>query len=95
MSEATIKPTKTTKKPKQKFIRLNLDDKLEALLQKYESKYTLLSRSDIIRMLLSEVNWVDFDSKDNSKKKFISFLNNLPKPRTDFSEEEIFEFLEA
>lgn len=91
MSATTSKLIKTTKKTttkaKQQFIRLNLDPALEKMLQEYEQKYTLLSRSDIIRMLLSEIYW---ENKRQNRAKFLSFLENLPKVDQKLSENEIF-----
>jgi hypothetical protein len=68
-------PKKTQTSKKQNFIRLNVDENLEKLLQKYEQKYTLLTRSDIIRMLLSEVDWQKTTQKTSySQKSFQQIL---------------------
>jgi predicted RNA-binding protein with EMAP domain len=93
----TVKTTKTIQKAKksvknQKFVRLNLDPDLENLLAGYEIKYKLLSRSDIIRMLLSEVSW----SKQFQKRhELAGFLANLPKPKNVFTEGEIMDMVNA
>jgi hypothetical protein len=54
--------TQTLTKPKSKttqtFIRLNVDTKLDNMLKKYESQYHLLNRGDLVRMLLSEVDFI-------------------------------------
>jgi hypothetical protein len=83
-------PKKTQTSKKQNFIRLNVDENLEKLLQKYEQKYTLLSRSDIIRMLLSEVDW---QKTSNHKQTLDDFIQTLPKPQVDYSEEEMFQVI--
>lgn len=61
---------KTTTKPKNKstqtFIRLNVDAKLDNLLKKYEAQYHLLNRGDIIRMLISQVDYTNSNLKLNS-----------------------------
>jgi hypothetical protein len=77
-------------KKNQTFVRLNLDDKLENLIKKYEARYSLLNRGDIIRMLLSEVVYKEMNE---SKIKLANFLKSLPKPTNNLSEEEIFEIL--
>ena len=80
----SVTATKTRKQTKvntpQKFVRLNLDAELERFLLKYEKQYKLLSRGDIIRMLLSEI-----DASNRSMKKFFS---TLPKPQTSLSDNE-------
>ena len=55
--------TKTAKK--QRFLRLTIDDKLEALLVRYELEYPLLSRVDIVRMLISKS--ITQSSQSNTK----------------------------
>lgn len=67
-------------KPKQKFVRLNIDERLESVLQEYENRYSLLSRSDIVRMLLSEAietNKLRLDPKD--KKDLASVIGRVKK----------------
>jgi len=46
---------KNNSKVKQKFIRINIDDKLDTILNKYAIEYPLFSRSDIVKLLLSRV----------------------------------------
>jgi hypothetical protein len=59
-------PTTVTKTPKkQRFLRLTIDDKLEALLVRYELEYPLLSRVDIVRMLISKS--ITQSSQSNTK----------------------------
>ncbi|MEI6728825.1 MAG: hypothetical protein WCK98_04235 [bacterium] len=59
-------PTIVTKTPKkQRFLRLTIDDKLEALLVRYELEYPLLSRVDIVRMLISRS--ITQSSQSNTK----------------------------
>jgi len=81
MSVTASKTRKQTKiNTPQKFVRLNLDVELERFLLTYEKQYKLLSRGDIIRMLLSEI-----DASNRSMKKFFS---TLPKPQTSLSDNE-------
>jgi hypothetical protein len=84
-------PTSNTKSKVQRFVRLNLDDTLESFIQSYESKYKLLNRGDIVRMLLSEVY---YKHQQDSKTKLIELLQSLPKPKGNHSEEEVFKILE-
>jgi hypothetical protein len=59
-------PITVTKTPKkQRFLRLTIDDKLEALLVRYELEYPLLSRVDIVRMLISKS--ITQSSQSNTK----------------------------
>jgi hypothetical protein len=74
---SSITKSKVTKK-KQKFIRLNIDEKLENLLKVLETEYPLLSKVDIIRMLLSKA------IKENEKN--ISLSQILDKQRLNRSE---------
>jgi hypothetical protein len=83
----SVAATKKKKKAPQKFIRLNLDEALEAMLREYEVKYKLLSRSDIIRMLLSEIYW---EKKLDDRQKLTSFFAGLFQPEVRLSEEEMF-----
>ena len=56
-------PVKTkSAKTKQKFVRINIDPKLEHYLSLYEEKYPLFSRSDVVRMLLSQSIKMDLES---------------------------------
>jgi metal-responsive CopG/Arc/MetJ family transcriptional regulator len=87
----TLLKKATASKTKQRFIRLNLDQKLDQMLSEFEVQYKLLNRSDIIRMLLSEIY---FSKKQNDRQKFISFINSLPKAKTEYSEEEMTKILE-
>ena len=43
-----------TQKKIQKFVRLNIDDKLEKILIDYSKEYPLFNNTDIIRMILSK-----------------------------------------
>lgn len=52
MSVQTL--NKKTDKTKQSFVRINIDDKLDKILSRYQRDYPLLSRADIIKMLLSQ-----------------------------------------
>lgn len=88
---ATTK-TKSKQNPKtQKFVRLNLDANLDKMLLEYEQKYSLLSRSDIIRMLLSELYW---SKKQTKRKEMISFIQSLPTPKNTFSEGEVLNIID-
>jgi DNA primase large subunit len=90
---ATVTKKQSKSSPKQSFIRLNLDAELENMLSEYELKYKLLGRSDIIRMLLSEISW---QKKILAKREFSNFLQELPKPQTNFSsEDQIFQFMKS
>jgi hypothetical protein len=98
MSVTTSKLTKTTKKvstkTKQQFIRLNLDPALEKMLQEYEQKYTLLSRSDIIRMLLSEIYWEQKEEVRSKNGKIGDIFDRLKVTNPvlyDLSEDQMFE----
>ena len=98
MSATTSKLTKTTKKTttkaKQQFIRLNLDPALEKMLQEYEQKYTLLSRSDIIRMLLSEIYWEQKEEVRSKNGKIGDIFDRLKATNPvlyDLSEDQMFE----
>jgi hypothetical protein len=71
-------PTKT----KQTFIRLNVDEKLDNLLKKYESQYHLLNRGDIVRMLLSEVDFIKSKTATPTK----DFFATLKQVDADISE---------
>ncbi len=68
----SVKTKKGTEK--QKFIRLNLDENLDNLLQKYQEHYKLLSKTDIVRMLLSEVDFIRENNLENPKKSFKEIL---------------------
>lgn len=84
--------TKTPRKTKpQSFVRLNLDPNLDKMLLEYEQKYSLLSRSDIIRMLLSELYW---SKKQAKKKQMANFIESLPKPKNTFNEQEVFDIID-
>jgi|694.fasta_scaffold31784_10 hypothetical protein len=84
--------TKTPRKTKtQSFVRLNLDPNLDKMLLEYEQKYSLLSRSDIIRMLLSELYW---SKKQAKKKQMVNFIESLPKPKNTFNEQEVFDIID-
>jgi hypothetical protein len=88
------KTTKTTPKTKQKFIRLNLDEKLNEILDFYQEKYTLLSKAEIVRMLLSEGVWKLKNSSNNKsntsfKEIFDNFKQNNPV-KLDLTEDEMF-----
>ena len=95
MSATTSKLTKkTTIKTKQQFIRLNLDPALEKMLQEYEQKYTLLSRSDIIRMLLSEIYWEQKEEVRSKNVKIGDIFDRLKITNPvlyDLSEDQMFE----
>lgn len=41
-------------KTKQKFVRINIDQKLDNYFSLYEKEYPLLNRADIVKMLLSQ-----------------------------------------
>lgn len=41
-------------KTKQKFVRINIDQKLDNYFNLYEKEYPLLNRADIVKMLLSQ-----------------------------------------
>lgn len=101
MSVKSKTKAKTTKKiktttPKQQFIRLNLDEKLDEILNFYQQKYTLLSKPEIVRMLLNEGDWKlknsNKNTADQSKPSFKQILSN-----SDFldiqEEEEQFAFV--
>lgn len=87
----TIKSKSSATAPKQQFVRLNLDSNLEQMLQEYEVQYSLLSRSDIVRMLLSEVYWF---KKRQARSRLVSMIQNLPAPAVTLDEDQIFTTLE-
>jgi hypothetical protein len=72
----SVKTKKLSTKSVQKFVRLNLDEKLDQLLTEFEQQYQLLNRSDIIRMLLSEIYYT---KKQQKRLAFQKFLSTLPK----------------
>jgi replicative DNA helicase len=74
----------------QKSIRLNVDEELDILLSIYESKYSLLSRADIIKMLLSEAI---YNHKSQSNNVF-SKLRDIHKNTKPVDEDTIFALLE-
>ena len=82
--------TKTAALKTQKFVRLNLDPQLENFIAEYENKYRLLNRSDIIRMLLSEVQ---YSHKQQARQDLVKFVQKLPKPEVELTEAEIFAVL--
>lgn len=88
-SKSTTKPT-SKPKTKQKFLRLNLDENLDRFIQSYESKYMLLSRADIVRMLLSEIY---YEKQRESRDQALEFIKSLPPANHNFTEEEIFDIL--
>ena len=92
MTPKSKSTTKTTPKPKtkQKFLRLNLDENLDRFIQSYESKYMLLSRADIVRMLLSEIY---YEKQRESRQELKKFLASLPPANHNFTEDEIFDIL--
>lgn len=83
--------TKTLTKPKTKstqtFIRLNVDAKLDDLLKKYEKQYQLLNRGDVVRMLLSEADFI----KSQPKVTANNFFASLKSGDTEISENEALE----
>jgi DNA-binding winged helix-turn-helix (wHTH) protein len=46
--------TKSKNQNKQSFVRINIDNKLAKILEMYQRDYPLLSKADIIKMLLSQ-----------------------------------------
>jgi hypothetical protein len=75
--------TKPSTKTAQTFIRLNVDTKLDNMLKKYESQYHLLNRSDLVRMLLSEVDFI----KSKTATPASDFFDGLNQ--TDSNTEEL------
>jgi hypothetical protein len=63
---------KNTKKLKvvQKFVRINIDSKLDKILSEYMREYPLLSNSDIIKMLVSK------GIRQKQKQTFKQILGN-------------------
>jgi hypothetical protein len=90
-NKKVITKPSTSKSQAQRFIRLNLDQALEQMLQEYEAEYRLLSRADIIRMLLSKVY---NDRKQKARQKMLALLDSLPKPEVELSEDQMFQILE-
>jgi hypothetical protein len=74
-------------KNKQSFVRITIDDTLDSILSLYERDYPLLSRSDIIKMLLSQSI-----SINQKRKSFKQILANSTFLDTD-DEDEQFEIL--
>jgi hypothetical protein len=87
-----LQKTKNTPKvkSKQKFLRLNLDSKLDNFIQSYQSKYSLLSQGDIVRMLLSEIY---YQKQTESRQKMLGFVNTLPPANHSFDQDQIFDIL--
>jgi hypothetical protein len=48
-----LKTKSTATKTVQKFVRVNIDSRLDKILNQYSQDYPLFSNSDIIRMLIS------------------------------------------
>jgi hypothetical protein len=87
------KTTKTTPKTKQKFIRLNLDEKLNEILDFYQEKYTLLSKAEIVRMLLSEGVWKLKNSSNNQSNTSFKEILSSGKFLNIENEDEQFAFV--
>jgi hypothetical protein len=87
-----LQKTKNTSKTKskQKFLRLNLDSKLDNFIQSYQSKYSLLSQGDIVRMLLSEIY---YQKQTESRQKMLGFMNSLRPANHDLNQDQIFDIL--
>jgi hypothetical protein len=87
MTTKTKPPTKLKSKSTQTFIRLNVDAKLDNLLKKYEKQYHLLNRGDVVRMLLSEVDYIKSQPKSTAK----NFFDSLESGDKDINELEALE----
>jgi metal-responsive CopG/Arc/MetJ family transcriptional regulator len=73
-----------TTKSKQTFIRLNVDEKLDKLLNKYQARYSLIGRSDLIRVLLSEVDYLKSQSsKQQTASEFFGSLSEVSELLTE------------
>jgi|688.fasta_scaffold471879_2 hypothetical protein len=68
------KKTTSAKKP-QKFIRINIDDKLDSVLNHYSKDYPLFNRSDIVKLLLSRAIKQDLDKSLLEVMKGASFVD--------------------
>lgn len=70
----TGKKMALAKKP-QKFIRINIDDKLDSILNRYTKDYPLFNRSDIVKLLLSRAIKQDSDKSLLEVMKGASFVD--------------------
>ena len=64
--------TKTTLKPKsvQRFVRINIDEKLNKILNEYSDEYPLFTNAEIIKLLISK------GISQNKKLSFGQILSN-------------------
>ncbi|MEI6728555.1 MAG: hypothetical protein WCK98_02825 [bacterium] len=65
----TVKNTTGVAKKTQRFIRLNVDDKLDYYFKLLERDYPLMSRSELLKMLVSQAL-----SQNQRKKSFKQIL---------------------
>lgn len=70
----TVKKIALTKKS-QKFIRINIDDKLDSILNRYSSDYPLFNKSDIVKLLLSKAIKQDSDKSLLEVMKGANFVD--------------------
>ena len=79
--------TKTTTKPKsvQKFVRINIDEKLNKILNEYSDEYPLFTNAEIIKLLISK------GISQNKKLSFGQILSN--QEFVDIPEEDQFKWL--
>ena len=64
----TTKTKLKTKKTVQKFVRINIDTKLDKILAEYNQEYPLFSNAEIIKMLISK------GIRQNQKQRFKQIL---------------------
>ncbi len=77
---------KKTLKPVQKFVRIQIDPKLESILQQYEQKYQLLNRPDIVKIIISETL---FFKKQQLKDIFQTQSRLRSAQTTNLTDEEV------
>lgn len=83
-----VKTKKITKnKTIQKFVRINIDEKLDVILSSYSLEYPLFSNAEIIKMLISK------GISKNKKNSFSQILLNQEFINVD--EKEQFQWLEV
>jgi metal-responsive CopG/Arc/MetJ family transcriptional regulator len=79
MSDNVKTKPKTSKKTSvsktQKFIRINIDDKLDSILNRYIKEYPLFNRSDIVKLLLSKAIKQDSDKSLLDIMKGATFID--------------------
>ncbi len=71
-------------------LRLNIDSDLAEFIDTYNQKYSSLNRPDVVKIMLLDLR---YEQKLREKRSFVQFMNTLPKPEEQYTEDEMMQIL--